>query len=261
LIRAMREATGCIAVSHSLRELALRYGVEPAKVRVVHNAIDRAVFRPRDRAACRAELGIAQQGRIVVCIGHLTARKRHHVLIDAFARVRREHPDATLVVIGGKVFEPNYPQQLTDQVRRLGLEAAVRFEGNLPPAKVATWLAAADVFALGTAREGCCNAVLEALACGLPVVTTPVGDNAHFVTEGDNGYLSPVDDSTAMAAALARALQRSWDADAISKRLAVGAWDDVATQVLEFFRASLAGRHGASQALLPVAGAPSIESN
>ncbi len=261
LIQAMRDATGTIAVSHSLRELAIRCGVAPEKVKVVHNAIDRAVFRPRDRAACRSELGIPQQGRVVVSIGHLTARKRHHILIDAFARVRQEFPDATLVVIGGKVFEREYPQQLADQVRRLGLESAVKFEGNLPPAKVATWLAAADAFALGTAREGCCNAVLEALACGLPVVTTPVGDNAYFVKDGENGYLSEVDDSVAMAAVLVRTLQRSWDAGEISRRLAVGAWDDVATQVLEFFRASLTGRHGTQQARVLVGGAPSIESN
>lgn len=255
LVRAMREATGCIAVSHSLRELAIRCGVEPGKVRVVHNAIDRSVFRVRDRVACRAALGIAQQSRVVVSIGHLTARKRHHVLIDAFARTRREHPAATLVVIGGKVFEPQYPQQLADQVRRLGIESAVRFEGNLPPAKVATWLAAADAFALGTAREGCCNAVLEALACGLPVVTTPVGDNAYFVKDGDNGYLSPVDDAAAMATALTRTLQRSWDPAGISKRLAVGTWDDVAAQVLEFFRAGRSPVHSASNRIeLPGAG-------
>jgi len=63
-----------------------------------------------------------------------------------------------------------------------------------------------------------------------------VGDNAYFVKDDDNGYLCPVDDPAAMATALARALQRSWDAGEISRRLAVGAWDDVATQVLEFFR-------------------------
>jgi glycosyltransferase involved in cell wall biosynthesis len=73
------------------------------------------------------------------------------------------------------------------------------------------------VFALATSREGCCNAILEALAAGRPVVTTPAGDNAHFVRDGVNGCIVPIDDAAATAAALERTLSRpDWDAEAIS---------------------------------------------
>jgi glycosyltransferase involved in cell wall biosynthesis len=108
------------------------------------------------------------------------------------------------------------------------------------------------VFALGTAREGCCNAVLEALGAGVPVVTTPVGDNAHFVKNGANGYLVPVDDAAGMAEALAAVFARdSWDRGRISAELAVGTWQQIARDVLNFFEETLAQR--ASQQRAPVA--------
>jgi len=251
LADAMRSAAGCVSVSHSLRELAIEHGVDPAKVRVVHNAIERSIFHPGDASAARARLGFPT-GRVIVSVGHLISRKRHHVLIEAFARVRARYRDATLAIIGGKAFEPDYPAQLAQLAQRLGVADAVRFVGNVPPPVVADWLRAAAAFALGTAREGCCNAVLEALGVGVPVVTTPVGDNAHFVKDGENGFLVPVDDPAAMAEALASVFAReSWDRERISAELAVGTWQTIARDVLEFFGETLAQR--ASEQRAPVA--------
>jgi glycosyltransferase involved in cell wall biosynthesis len=117
--------------------------------------------------------------------------------------------------------------------------------GRIPQLEVNTWLQAADVFALASHREGCCNAVLEALAAGRPVVTTPVGDNPQFVHAGVNGALVPVDDVEAFERALEGALERSWDAQAIARALPVGGWEDVAGRVLGFFRERLADPVGA----------------
>lgn len=251
LAAALRSAAGCVSVSHSLRELAIGHGVDPAKVRVVHNAIERSIFHPGDASAARARLGFPT-GRLIVSVGHLISRKRHHVLIEAFARVRARYRDATLAIIGGKAFEPDYPAQLAKLAQDLGVANAVRFVGNVPPPVVADWLRVAAVFALGTAREGCCNAVLEALGVGVPVVTTPVGDNAHFVKNGANGFLVPVDDAAAMAEALASVFAReSWDRERISAELAVGTWQKIARDVLDFFEETLAQR--ASEQRAPVA--------
>ncbi|HEY6986401.1 MAG TPA: glycosyltransferase, partial [Rhodanobacteraceae bacterium] len=184
-------------------------------------------------------------GRLIVSVGHLISRKRHHVLIEAFARVRARYRDATLAIIGAKAFEPDYPAQLAQIAQRMGVGDAVRFVGNVPPQVVADWLRVAAVFALGTAREGCCNAVLEALGAGVPVVTTPVGDNAHFVKNGANGFLVPVDDAPAMAEAIASVFGREgWDRERISAELAVGTWQQIARDVLDFFEETLARRNG-----------------
>jgi len=107
------------------------------------------------------------------------------------------------VIMGAPSFEQQYPAQLEAQVAALGLGEHVTIMGNIPPPKVATWLRAADVFALGTAREGCCNAVLEALATGLPVVTTPHTCGPDVIEPGKHGWIVPIRDSQAIAERLA----------------------------------------------------------
>lgn len=234
LVRALQAASGCITVSHSLRDLAVRAGVDAHSILVAPNAVDRALFRPGDRAAARMQLGLQPGTPLIVSVGHLIAGKRHGVLIRALASLRETRPDVQLAIIGGRAYEPDHPRVLATIAREAGLQDAVRFVGAVPPAAVACWLQAADAFALGTEREGCCNAVLEALAVGLPVVTTPVGDNPRFVTDGVNGRLVPVGDVAGTASALAAVLEGEWDNEAISSALPVGTWGDVAEQVLGF---------------------------
>lgn len=239
---AMRAADGCISVSHSLRELALRHGVEAARVRVIHNAVEWDRFAFGERVVARRALGLDLAEPLVVSVGHLVVRKRHHVLLEAFAEVLRRRPQARLVIIGGDANEPAYRERLLREIESHGLEGRARLAGNLPPAQVADWLRAADVFALGTAREGCCNAVLEALAVGLPVVTTPVGDNAEFVRPGENGAIVPVDDAVGLGSAIDAALGAEWDRPAIARRLRaqVGTWEVVGERCLEFMHERLA---------------------
>src|SRR6056297_1031958 len=223
---ALRLADGCICVSHSLRDTIVSAGAAPDRVRVIHNAVDRQTFRVRDQAQARAGLGIGSDEKLVVSVGNLLSVKRHDILLQALADVTRREPAARLVIIGGAMHEPEYPAQLHRLVAELGIGERVTFAGRLPPDVVADWLAAADVFALASRREGCCNAVLEALASGVPVVATRVGDNPWFVRDGENGFIVPPGDKTAMARALGQALARPvWDRSHISAGLDVGDWD------------------------------------
>jgi teichuronic acid biosynthesis glycosyltransferase TuaC len=247
IVRSLNAATGVISVSHSLRQVAIEHGVDGDRVRVIPNAIDRAVFQPGSREAARRTLELDADAPLVLSVGHLVVRKRHHVLVRAFAGLRRLYPTATLAIIGAAVHERSYPEELARVVRDAGLGGHVRMLGPLPQPQVNTWLQACDVFALASHREGCCNAVLEALAAGRPVVTTPVGDNAHYVSAGVNGALVPVDDVAGLEHALATALGRSWDARAIARTLEVGDWTAVAREVLSFFRERLAEPTGVSR--------------
>jgi glycosyltransferase involved in cell wall biosynthesis len=240
---ALSYATGCICVSHVLRELALQYGAPAQKIRVIPNAVDRAIFQPGDRSNARATLGVDAKEPLIVAVGNLVAVKGHDTLIEAFAATRAVLPTARLAIVGGAAHEPSYPAQLEARVATLGLRTAVSFVGTVTPNVVADWLRAANVFALASRREGCCNAILEALATGTPVVATDVGDNARYVRNGENGFIVPGGEPHAFAERLLQALQhRSWDKDSISRELAVGDWSRVATQVLDFFDERLQDR-------------------
>lgn len=245
LVSALNAAAGVISVSHSLRQLAIEHGVKGDRIRVIPNAIDREVFQPGPKQAARRALGLDEHAPLLVSVGHLIAGKRHHVLVRALQGLRARVPNVILAIIGAAAYEPDYPGELARAVRDAGLDWHVRMLGRIPQPLVNTWLQACDVFALASHREGCCNAVLEALAVGRPVVTTAVGDNAHYVRPGVNGALVPVDDVAGFERALAAALGRSWDAQMIARTLEVGDWSAVARDVLSFFLERLAEPAGA----------------
>ena len=234
---ALKHADGCICVSHSLKEIAIEAGASEARTQVIHNAVNRGVFAPGSRSEARAALNIGDGDALVVSVGNLLSVKCHDVLIAAFAKLQGTIGNARLVIIGGAMHEPEHPKKLRELCGSLGIAERVTFIGRIDETGVATWLKAADVFALASRREGCCNAIIEALASGLPVVTTPVGDNTWFVRDGQNGYIVPVRDSDAMARALEKALEcEDWDRHSISSELHVGDWDSVALKVLCFFQ-------------------------
>lgn len=240
IVGALSAANGCISVSHSLRDKMIEHGVPAGRIVVIPNAIDRELFRPGDKFVARRALSVPVGDALIVSVGHLVSLKRHDVVLRAIARLRSRGQVVRLAIVGGADYEPECPTALLRLTADLNIAEQVQFVGAIAPENVADWLRAADIFALGTRREGCCNAILEALATGTPVVTTPVGDNPHFVKDGENGALVPVGDDEAMAQAIELALRREWDRGMISSRLDVGGWSSVGRAVLDYFRACLA---------------------
>jgi len=169
--RALASADHVICVAAALRTVALELGQAPERVTTLRNGVDLEVFSPGDRAAARAALGLPQQGRIVLCVGHLIERKGQHLLLPAFAQsLARSDPGAQLVFVGRGEAEPG----LRARAQQLGLAERVRFVPPVPPAELVSWYRAADVMVLASSREGWPNVVLEALACGTPVLATRV---------------------------------------------------------------------------------------
>jgi teichuronic acid biosynthesis glycosyltransferase TuaC len=141
--------------------------------------------------------------------------------------------------VGGDVRHAEGRRALEALARRTGVEAHVRIAGARPHDEVPRWLAAADLFCLGTRSEGWCNALTESLACGLPVVTTAVGGNPEVVQDGEDGFLVPFWDRAAFVAAVLRALDRRWDRSAIAARAGTRGWERTAEDVMETLRATL----------------------
>ena len=239
---ALSRATGILSVSASLRADAVALGVAPEKVAVVPNGVDTERFRPRCRARARQQLGLPADRPTVLTVGALREVKGHHVLLEALAIVRQRCPQVLAVFVGGRCGSDDRRGDLQRQTADLGLQANVRWAGARPHEDIPRWLAAADVFALASRREGCCNAVLEALACGRPVVATNVGGNPEIVNQECLGQLVPPADPASLAAALEAALRRRWSSDRIRRAVEPRSWDTVARRVVEHWQDLLADR-------------------
>ena len=213
-----------LTVSEHLRDQAIRLGASAERSRAVRNGCDTSIFRLADRAAARAKLGLDAESEVIVFVGWIAPTKGLRELIDAVKRLRISHPRLQLFCIG----EGALQRELETRAKNAGLHGSVRFLGWRESLEVASWLAAANVFCLPSYAEGCPNAVIEALACGRPVVATNVGGIPELV-DSESGILVAPQDSEALADALHQALSRRWDEPGISQRSQRG-WDQVAEE-------------------------------
>jgi UDP-glucose:(heptosyl)LPS alpha-1,3-glucosyltransferase len=176
-------------------EIRRRFAVPDSRLHVIYNGVDLEAFHPRlrdqHRRAVRARLGIAESEMTYLTVGSGFERKGVPQLIEAFARLR--NPAARLAIIGA--------DRRTDALRRradaMGLGSRVVFAG--PQGEVRSWYGAADCFVLPTLYDPFPNAALEAMASGLPVITSSSCGAAELIVEGDNGFVCDALDVAALA--------------------------------------------------------------
>lgn len=248
LREALLGASRVFAVADSLRQVALQLGVPADHVEVVGNGVDAERFRPVAREAARAAIGLAPSAPVLVSVGGLVERKGFHRVIEVLPALRERWPDLVYLIVGGACAEGDNRAELEALVDRLGLQDAVRFLGRMTPERLAGPLSAADVFVLATRNEGWANVFLEAMACGLPVVTTEVGGNREVVSDPELGEIVPFGDAQALAAAIDRALARPWDRAAIRRHAEANAWDGRVDRLCRVF-AELGGADGKAVAV------------
>ncbi len=162
----------------------------------VRTGIDLARYTPLDRAAMRAKLGVAARPTLGI-LATLRDWKGHHQLYDAVKLLKPRFPDWQLLVIGGGPARPELEQRIVDE----GLTDTIRMVGNQD--NVPEWLSALDVFVLPSyGSEGVPQGIMQAMACGLPVVSTPVGAIREAVQDGLTGIITPAKDPVRLAEAL-----------------------------------------------------------
>jgi len=181
------------------REIAERFGTDHRKLVLIRNAVDSSFFHPglraEMRAAVRQQLGIPQDANVVLHVGSGFERKGVAALIEALALSR---PAAWAIVVGRDKHAARY----VAQARRLGIAERVRFAGSV--SDVRPFHAAADSFALATLYDPFPNAILEAMASGLPVVTTLQCGASEILREGESGFVRDALDIRGLADALSR---------------------------------------------------------
>ncbi len=192
--RASASIGVCQALMDSLREL----GAQPDKLHTLRNGVDLERFVPEDRSAARDRLGLPAQGQYLLSVGHLIERKGHHIAIEALASL----PGVTLLIVGAGPEEG----ALKTLAARLGVADRVRWAGVVPQTELKWWYSAADVLALCSSREGWANVLLEAMACGTPVIATNIWGTPEVVSTAAAGRLMAQRDP----ASLVEAWQNLW---------------------------------------------------
>lgn len=215
ILKALADAVRVFSVAEALKRHVVSLGANADKIRVVGNGVDSQKFSRMPKSEARAALGLPPDAPILITVGGLVERKGFHRVIELLPALRRQFPELRYLIVGGASAEGDWRPRLEAQVAQLGLQEAVHFLGAMPSEQLRAPLSAADVFVLATRNEGWANVLLEAMACGLPVVTTNVGGNREVVCDEKLGIIVAFGDTAALQQALAEALRKEWNREAI----------------------------------------------
>jgi glycosyltransferase involved in cell wall biosynthesis len=187
--KMLERAKKIIAVSHfTKKELTQYYQIPESKIRVIHNGVDTKKFQPtQDKRKIKSELGFNPDDLLILSVGRLYARKGLFTLIDSMSPIMKRFKNAKFVVSGKG--QSDEMHKLISHAEKVGVKDNLIFTGYYPDKKLPKLYQAADVFAFSTFYEHHPFAVLEALASGLPVVTTWVGGIPETIESGKNGFL------------------------------------------------------------------------
>lgn len=174
--------TGVIAVSSKNKKEAAQMGyIDEAKCKVFPNGTDTKLFTPLDKASCREKLGLSHDAFLVSCVGFICERKGQNRLLEAVQKLNDKN--IKLLFIGAAAPIETFPLE--------GEE--ILFKGTVKNTELPSYLCASDVFCLPTRAEGCCNAIIEALACGLPIVSSNLPFNWDVLDDRNSIMVNPND--------------------------------------------------------------------
>jgi glycosyltransferase involved in cell wall biosynthesis len=232
---AASRADSIVTVSEPLKQRLVALGVEASRIHVLRNGVDCDRFRPLDRSEARKDAAVATRFALAA-VGNLVPEKGHDLVIEALGQV----PEATLLIVG----EGPEAAKLRELAARASVAERVRFLPVRPQAALAAIYSAADVLVLASSREGWPNVVLEAMACGTPVVATNVGSVSAIIDRPETGIVVEERSAAALAAAIRTILARAPDREAPRRRALEFGWAEIASRQRALFADTIRGYSG-----------------
>jgi len=220
---AANQSSATITRSKKLADLLREAGVAKEKLHPIYNGVDLETFRPGDRDAARTTLGLLLDAKIILFVGNFLDVKNPLLLVEAHAGLCRRNLGGKirLVMLGDGPLRDDAWRKADES----GYADAVHLVGRKPPAEVARYMQAADLLCISSDNEGVPNVVLEAFACGLPVVSTRVGGIPEVLVENFLGRLVEKRNLPELVAALEATLATTADSDKIRNHAAQFSWE------------------------------------
>ncbi|MBL4721722.1 MAG: glycosyltransferase family 4 protein [Alphaproteobacteria bacterium] len=235
ILWAADKAAASITVCQALKDTLVELGADGAKIHALRNGVDLTMFKPGDREKDRQNLGL--QGQTLLSVGHLIERKGHHLAIEALTKL----PDCTLLIAG----DGPERQNLESLTARLKLTDRVTFLGRIPHNNLAAVYGAVDALILASSREGWANVLLEAMACGTPVIASNVWGTPEIVATPESGVLMETRTADGLAVAARRLFDDMLDRAATRAYAEQFSWDATTQGQLDLFHAIAAAHRTA----------------
>jgi glycosyltransferase involved in cell wall biosynthesis len=225
---ALKNCDRVFSVSEDLREKVVNLGVRPEKVQTVHNGVDKGKFFPMATDECRKRLSLATDKKIVTFIGRLSEEKGIESLTGVMEQLGKQRGDEVIFIVIGSGPLKEYIKKKADGFKR---RPEVLMPGSVGHKDIPLWINASTIICVPSLREGCPNVVLEALACGKPVVASNVGGIPEIINSPQLGFLVPPNNVDELIKALGQALDTEWDRNILECRVAGLTWEKVAGNI------------------------------
>jgi teichuronic acid biosynthesis glycosyltransferase TuaC len=236
LIRyALKRTTRIIPVCYDLKKTIKELGISDDKIHCIPFGVDSTKFRPLDKEACRKKLGINLDCKMVLFIGNLVEVKGIDYLLKAMMRFENFSENngtnnIVLYILGTGRLESKY-REIINEFKK----CKVILQGEIPNDEIPFWMNSSDLFCLPSISEGYPNVLMEALACGVPIVASKVGGIPEIIDSPDLGILVFPKKADELYEAIQVALEKKWNKTLLINRALKNDWEKVTERIITEF--------------------------
>jgi glycosyltransferase involved in cell wall biosynthesis len=211
----LKNADKVITVSRKTMEYVLKLRADKSKISVIYNGVDQNFFHPMDKEESRGKLSLPENKIMILTVRRLVYKNGLDTLIESASILARDIPNLLFVVVGNG----SDRRFITNRIKQLGVNGNFKLTGFVPEKLLPLYYNAADYFVLpSSSGEGLPMVLLEAMACGLPVIATKVGGIPEIIRDMMNGVLVPPRNKEALAQTILKLLSLKEESEAIRIR-------------------------------------------